>query len=150
MQAFANTHGVALRPHIKTHKTPEIARMQIAASTTLPSPTADDFGNTDGKSTTTPTQLTVSANAGVTITATAATASWSGPYAKSASDLRIFLPSAPTTFLALNNTTGQQVFQSTSPTAATTVNIGYNVLYSWGTDVPGSYSLAVNYTLTSP
>ncbi len=31
MQAFANTHGVALRPHIKTHKTPEIARMQIAA-----------------------------------------------------------------------------------------------------------------------
>lgn len=31
MQEFANRHGVALRPHIKTHKTPEIARMQLAA-----------------------------------------------------------------------------------------------------------------------
>lgn len=31
MQAVANTHGVALWPHIKTHKTVEIARMQLAA-----------------------------------------------------------------------------------------------------------------------
>ena len=30
MAAFARTAGVGLRPHIKTHKTPEIARMQIA------------------------------------------------------------------------------------------------------------------------
>jgi hypothetical protein len=129
---------------------PWVARMEIASATTLPSPTAQDFGATGGKSTTTPTALTVSANAGVTVTATAATAAWSGPYAKPASDLRIFLPASPSTFLTLNNTTGQPVFNSTAATAATTVNIGYNVLYSWGTDVPGSYSLAVNYTLTSP
>jgi len=31
MQALANSHGVNLRPHIKTHKMPEIARRQIAA-----------------------------------------------------------------------------------------------------------------------
>lgn len=31
MQSFANSIGVALRPHIKTHKTPQIARLQIAA-----------------------------------------------------------------------------------------------------------------------
>ncbi len=31
MQAFATSVGVALRPHIKTHKTPQIARLQIQA-----------------------------------------------------------------------------------------------------------------------
>ena len=31
MAAFATSVGVALRPHIKTHKTPQIARLQIAA-----------------------------------------------------------------------------------------------------------------------
>ncbi len=30
-QAYATTHGLAVRPHIKTHKLPEIARMQLAA-----------------------------------------------------------------------------------------------------------------------
>jgi hypothetical protein len=129
---------------------PWVARMSIASATTLPSPLAEDFGNSAGKSTTTPTTLTVSANAGIAISATAATAAWSGPYAKPAADLRIFLPSAPTTYLALNNVTSQPVFSSTTATASTNVDIGYNVLYSWGSDVPGSYSLTVNYTLTSP
>ena len=31
MAAFAAEHGVGLRPHIKTHKTPEIARLQLEA-----------------------------------------------------------------------------------------------------------------------
>jgi D-serine deaminase-like pyridoxal phosphate-dependent protein len=31
MQAFASSVGVNLRPHIKTHKTPEIARLQLQA-----------------------------------------------------------------------------------------------------------------------
>lgn len=31
MQALANSHGVNLRPHIKTHKMPQIAMQQIAA-----------------------------------------------------------------------------------------------------------------------
>jgi len=31
MAAFARKHGVQLRPHIKTHKSPEIARRQLAA-----------------------------------------------------------------------------------------------------------------------
>jgi D-serine deaminase-like pyridoxal phosphate-dependent protein len=31
MQSYADEHGLALRPHIKTHKLPEIARMQLAA-----------------------------------------------------------------------------------------------------------------------
>ena len=31
MAALAASHGVALRPHMKTHKTPQIARLQLAA-----------------------------------------------------------------------------------------------------------------------
>ena len=31
MKVFADRVGVGLRPHIKTHKTPEIARMQLDA-----------------------------------------------------------------------------------------------------------------------
>ena len=31
MQAFCNARGLALRPHVKTHKTLEIARLQLAA-----------------------------------------------------------------------------------------------------------------------
>lgn len=30
-QAYANTHGFALRPHIKTHKLPELAHLQLRA-----------------------------------------------------------------------------------------------------------------------
>ena len=31
MQAYCDEHGVALRPHIKTHKLPELARLQVEA-----------------------------------------------------------------------------------------------------------------------
>lgn len=31
MQSYADARGVALRPHTKTHKCPEIAKMQLAA-----------------------------------------------------------------------------------------------------------------------
>src|SRR6266513_3242405 len=34
MAAGARSHGVRLRPHAKTHKVPEIARLQIAAGAT--------------------------------------------------------------------------------------------------------------------
>src|SRR6188472_891813 len=34
MAAFAAEHGLALRPHVKTHKSPEIARRQVAAGAT--------------------------------------------------------------------------------------------------------------------
>ena len=31
MQAHADAHGVALRPHVKTHKLPQLAHLQLAA-----------------------------------------------------------------------------------------------------------------------
>ena len=30
-RVYANTHGIALRPHIKTHKLPELAHFQLDA-----------------------------------------------------------------------------------------------------------------------
>jgi hypothetical protein len=35
-------------------------------------------------------------------------------------------------------------------TSGTTFNIFYNTIYNFTTDIPGSYSLVVNYTLTAP
>lgn len=126
---------------------PWVARMEIAQTTSLPSPLAEDFGSTAGKSTTSPTVLTVRSNAGVTVSAQAAAATWTGPFAKPAADLRLIVP-GNTNAQPLNASV--QVFQSAAATAATNLNLNYNVLYSWGTDVPGNYSLVVNYTLTSP
>ncbi len=31
MQSYCDEHGLVLRPHIKTHKLPEVARMQVDA-----------------------------------------------------------------------------------------------------------------------
>ena len=31
MQAYCDEHGLALRPHVKTHKLPRIARLQLEA-----------------------------------------------------------------------------------------------------------------------
>src|SRR5207237_2241181 len=31
MQGYCDEHGLALRPHIKTHKLPEVARLQVDA-----------------------------------------------------------------------------------------------------------------------
>jgi hypothetical protein len=129
---------------------PWVARMELAAATTLPTPTAVDFGNTTGRSTTTPTVLTVRANAGFRVTVSVPAARWTGPTGsnKASSDLRIFTDLAPTP-VALSST-GISIFTSAAASAGQAINIGYNVLYNWATDVPGAYTLGVNYTLTSP
>ena len=31
MQSYCDEHGIALRPHIKTHKLPQVARLQVDA-----------------------------------------------------------------------------------------------------------------------
>ncbi|WP_439642651.1 hypothetical protein [Gemmatimonas sp.] len=129
---------------------PWVARMELASATTLPTPTAADFGAAAGRSTTTPTVLTVRANAGFRVTVSAPSATWTGPAgsSKPARDLRIFTDVA-TTPVALSST-GVSIFSSTSASAGRAINVGYSVLYNWTTDGPGAYTLGVNYTLTSP
>lgn len=131
---------------------PFVARMEMVSSTTLPQPVAADFGTDAGLNTpsSNPTVLTVRANAGYKVTATAAASTWTGPAgsSKASSDLRVFVNNS--TSMQPLSTNGVDIFTESTPTAGTAINIGYNVRYQWMTDVPGNYSLAINYTLTAP
>lgn len=101
-----------------------------------------DFGTSAGVASNGPT-LTVSANAGYTLTASPNAASWSGPGTKPATDLKMNVGGG--SYAALG-----QVGTATAATASTSYVVGYNTIYNWTTDIPGSYSLVVNYTLTAP
>jgi len=123
---------------------PTVARLEITStSTNLTAPLAADFGTAAGVNSTGPT-LTVRANAGYVLTSAPAAATWTGPATsnKLASDLKMSVNAGSTVALG---TVG-----SGSATAGVDYAIGYNVIYNWTTDIPGSYSLVVNYTLTAP
>jgi len=125
---------------------PTVARLTITSlTTTLVAPLAADFGTAAGVNSAGPT-LTVKANAGYTLTASPAAATWSGPATsnKQATDLKMVV-NGPGTFVPLG-----QVGTSANPTATTDYAIGYNTVYNWTTDIPGVYTLVVNYTLTAP
>jgi len=120
-----------------------VARLSITATTTtLTTPSSADFGAAAGVATTGPT-LTVKANAGYTLTASAPATWTGGNNSKPSSDLKMKVNGG--TLSALG-----QVGQSTTATAGTTYAITYNTIYNWATDVPGSYSLVVKYTLSAP
>jgi hypothetical protein len=124
---------------------PTVARLMISSTTsTLTAPLAADFGTGAGVNSAGPT-LTVMANAGYTLTASAGATNWTGPTGatKPATDLKMNVN------LAGNVALGK-VGTSTSATSTTTYAIGYNTIYNWTTDIPGVYSLLVNYTLTAP
>jgi hypothetical protein len=124
---------------------PTVARLQITSTTTsLTAPLAADFGTTAGVNTTGPS-INVKANAGYTLTASAATPEWSGPAAshKLATDLKMNVDN-------LGNVALGVVGTSSAATASKDYGIAYNVIYNWTTDIPGLYSLVVNYTLTAP
>jgi hypothetical protein len=89
--------------------------------------------------------LNVKANAGYTLTASAAASTWTGPSgsSKPAADLKMNVDNAGNVALGVVGTSG-------SATASQNYAIAYNVIYNWTTDIPGSYSLVVNYTLTAP
>jgi len=124
---------------------PTVARLEISsATTTLTAPLAADFGTSGGVNSAGPT-LTVRANAGYTLTASAAAATWTGPAtsAKPATDLKMNVDGGGNVALG-------QVGTSTAATAGQPYVIAYNTIYNWTTDIPGGYSLVVNYTLTAP
>jgi hypothetical protein len=124
---------------------PTVARLTITSlTTTLTAPLAQDFGTAAGVPSTGPS-LNVKANVGYLLTASPAAATWSGPAtsAKPASDLKMNVNGGSNVALG-------QVGTSPNPTATTDYAIGYNTIYNWTTDIPGVYSLVVNYTLTAP
>ena len=132
-----------------------VVRLQMSAgSTTLTAPTPADFDA--GFNATTGPTLTVSANAPWTLNIRAAAATWTASNtspgapawtAKPAGDLQwSTLPSGA--FAALSTTDVSLVSGAATASSATTLY--FQTLYNWTSDTPGSYSLAIVLTLTSP
>jgi hypothetical protein len=121
-----------------------VARLSISTTTTtLTTPATADFGTTAGVNSTGPT-ITVKANTGYTLTASAVSGSWTGgSNTKPATDLKMKVNGGALTALG-------QVAQTATATGGTSYAIGYNTIYNWAVDTPGSYSLVVKYTLTAP
>lgn len=132
---------------------PSVARLAITtSSTTLTAPLAADFGTAGSGNLVTsagPT-LNVSANVGHTLTASSPT-NWSVTG-------QVGTPSGPKPAADLEIKVGAGSFAAIgilgSATAAATNNVSYPLTfgtkYNWTVDVPGTYSLALTFTLTSP
>jgi len=132
-----------------------VVRLQMSAgSTSLTPPTTADF-DAGFNSTTGPT-LTVSANASWTLSIRAASAVWTATNTatgvaaranKPAADLKWSLTSGGA-FSAL--TASDATLVSGAATASSATTLYFQTLYAWSVDTPGSYSLSVVLTLTSP
>jgi hypothetical protein len=132
-----------------------VVRLQMSpGSTSLTAPTPADF-DAGFNSTTGPT-LTVSANAAWTLHIRAASATWTAtntsPGApartnKPAGDLKWSTASGGS-FVALGATDANLVGGAATASSATTLY--FQTLYSWTLDTPGSYSMTIVLTLTSP
>ena len=122
---------------------PTVARLSIDnTSTTLNAPKAVDFGGSGVPST--GPLLTVSANAAYSLTASA-----QGGWTKDGS-----ASGKPIGDLTIKSNSGSLAaiggFGGGAATASATYQIGYNTVYNWTTDTPGTYQLVLNYTLTAP
>jgi len=132
-----------------------VVRLQVSAgSTALTAPTPADFDG--GFNATTGPTLTVSANATWTLSLRASAAVWTAfntsPGApartnKPAGDLK-WSTASNGSFNALSITDVNLVTGSATASNATTLY--FQTLYNWTLDTPGSYSLSIVLTLTSP
>jgi hypothetical protein len=127
---------------------PSVARLSITSTTTtLTAPKAADFGSAGSGNqvlSAGPT-LTVAANVGHTLTASAPS-TWtlqSGTTAKPSTDLQIKVNSG--TMAAIG-----QIGTLAAATNSATYALEFGTKYNWTVDVPGTYSLALTFTLTSP
>lgn len=132
-----------------------VVRLQMSAgSTSLTAPTPADFDA--GFNATSGPTLTVSANAPWTLHIRAAAANWTATNtspgapawaAKPAANLK-WSTAANGSFTALSTSDVTLVTGSATATDATTLY--FQTLYAWTSDTPGSYSMAIVLTLTSP
>lgn len=132
-----------------------IVRLQMSpGSTPLTAPTTTDF-DAGFNSTPGPT-LTVSANAAWTLQLRASTAVWAATNTSPGAPARVNKPAGDLkwstasngAFAALTTTDVNLVTGAAGANNMTT--LFFETLYSWTLDTPGSYSLAIVLTLTSP
>lgn len=117
--------------------------MALNAPTTIAAYTS----STIQMGTTGPT-YTVSANRNWKVQISAAAASFTGPYAKPASDLA-WSNALAGTYAALT-TTPVDMTTGGPTTASASTGVFYKTTYNIATDVPGSYQLDVVFTLVAP
>jgi hypothetical protein len=128
---------------------PAVARLQISSLTTgLTAPLAADFAPVGtGVSNPSGPTLTVMANVAWTVTASYAAANWTAAPVG---------PTKPATDLTITNDAGATynafpfAVATGTATASTTKQVGYHTNYHFDVDTPATYSLVINYTLTSP
>ena len=132
-----------------------VVRLQMSpGSTSLTAPTPADF-DAGFNSTTGPT-LTVSANAAWTLQIRAAAATWTATNTSPGAPARTNKPAADLkwstasggSFVALTTSDASLVAGPATASSATT--LFFQTLYSWTLDTPGSYSMSIVLTLTSP
>ena len=127
---------------------PSVARMSITGpnTTILTAPLAADFGTAGSGNlvTTAGPTITVSSNVAHTVTASSPS-SWTGPVSSSkpATDLQIKVNAL--SFAAIGPLSG-----STPATNLATYALTFGNKYNWTVDIPGTYTLALTFTLTSP
>ena len=132
-----------------------VVRLQMSAgATSLTAPTTSDFDA--GFNATTGPTLTVSANAAWTLHIRAASALWTATNTTTGVAARVNKPAGDLmwstasggAFSALSASDATLVSGSATASSATTLY--FQTLYDWAQDTPGSYSLSIVLTLTSP
>ena len=143
-------HSVsAVMPYLATITSNSLAGVTIAQ------PTHANLGTTAAAGYTaaaTGPQLTIAANFTYTLTASSGGFATVGAYTKAADDLEIGTNTsavAPSTFTAMG--TAVTLAASQAPTAASSTLFTYfRMKMRWASDLPGTYSATVTYTLTAP
>ena len=132
-----------------------VVRLQMSAgSTPLTAPSPADF-DAGFNSTTGPT-LTISANAPWTLHVRAASAVWTATNTSPGAPARANKPPGDLRWSTQSNgtyaplTTSDASLVNGSATASSATTLYFQTLYDWTLDTPGSYSLSVVLTLTSP
>ncbi len=125
----------------------KIVRITVTpTSAALTAPTDADFtaGGTTTKDDINLQAILIRANVNWSLTATAS--AWTAPYAKPIGDAAFSTSGAPP-FTAF--TGSAQTLTTGAATASTTVNVSYRVNWSLASDVPGTYTLPVAFTVSS-
>ena len=132
-----------------------VVRLQMSAgSTSLTAPTPADFDA--GFNATTGPTLTVSANAAWTLQIRASSAVWGATNTSPGAPARTNKPAADLMWSTAANgsfaalTTGDANLVNGAATANNATTLYFQTLYHWTLDTPGSYSLSIVLTLTSP
>jgi hypothetical protein len=144
--AVTSTHSLTI-PSLLTLNMSGFTGPGSAMTLNAPTTMADYTSSTIQMPTTGPT-FTVSANRNWKVQISAATAAFAGPYAKPAGDL-LWSNVNGSGYAALT-TTPVDMTSGTATTLSTATGVFYKTTYNIATDVPGSYSLDVKFTLVAP